>query len=164
VPRENPDDQLIILLGARSQQVSANSWNLLKCWLSFSIVVSANSWIFTRSFRFKAMPVHEPDDAYLANGNASISPINETRCFTGTIPYEMLLQIIERCDVRTTLKCSLNTSSDQLIPPFSDPKANAVTSRFLIQAYSLYEGSIRTTHGAISIANTLFEYALRWNM
>lgn len=54
----------------------------------------------------------------------------ETRYFTGTIPYEILLQIIELVDLHTLLKCqSLNGTTYQLISLFSDQIVNSVASR-----------------------------------
>jgi hypothetical protein len=54
----------------------------------------------------------------------------ETRYFTGTIPYEILIRIIELSDLGPLIKCQLlNRSTYQLISLFSNQVVDSVASR-----------------------------------
>lgn len=64
----------------------------------------------------------------MTDGAVSVS--HETRYFSGTIPSEILLSIIERCDVPTLVRClSLNRSTKQLISLFSHQIVDSIASR-----------------------------------
>jgi hypothetical protein len=63
------------------------------------------------------------------NDDTAVSAM-ETRYFTGTIPDEILLSIIERCDVHTLVICqTLSRSINQLISLFSHQIVKAVASQ-----------------------------------
>ncbi len=73
------------------------------------------------------------------NGDDAPSPVTGTRYFTGTIPSEILLNIIEQCDLHTLLKCQkLNRAINQLITLFSDQIVKSVSSRELYYRHPLF--------------------------
>jgi hypothetical protein len=77
-----------------------------------------------------------------SNSDDSISATStiETRRFTGTIPYDILLNIIERCDVPTLMMCRrLNKSTRQLILLFSHQLVDKVASREIYYKQPLFK-------------------------
>jgi hypothetical protein len=73
------------------------------------------------------------------SNDEGISPTSEVRRFTGTIPYEILLKIIEQCDVTTLIKCQkLNKATYQLFSLFSDQIVNSVASRQSYYKHNLF--------------------------